>query len=109
MQHHSCDYCGHELLAQTDARYELRMEARMICEGVELSESDLDRQEQLDPVDAMEDYLLDSDASLTDTAETPLPLPAMGKVYDLCGGCYARILADPLGLDRAPRLLFSNN
>ncbi len=107
MQHHSCDTCGKELL-HADARYELRMEARLVCEGAELTDDDLENQEQLDPVDAMEDYL-DSDGALTDTTETPLPLPPMAKSFDLCGGCYRRILADPLGLDRAPRLLFSDN
>jgi len=108
MQHHSCDYCGKELFSHADARYTLRMEARMVCEVVELTDDDLDRQEHLDPVDAMEDYL-DADNALTDTAETPLPLPPMAKAFDLCGPCYRRILTDPLGLDRAPRLLFSDN
>jgi hypothetical protein len=107
MRHHSCDYCGKDLL-RGDARYELSMEVRMVCDGAELTDDDLDDQDQLDPVDAMEDYL-DSDSSLTDTAETPLPLPPMSKNFDLCGPCYRRILADPLGLDRAPRLLFSDN
>ena len=109
MQHHSCDYCGKELLPRADARYTLRMDARMVCDGFDLSDGDPDHRDALDPVDAMEDYLLDADAALAETTETPLPVPPMAKSYDLCGGCYRRIHADPLGLDRAPRLLFSDN
>ena len=107
MQYHSCDYCGKELLPHLDARYSLRMDARMVCEG-DLTESDLAGQEQ-DPVDAMEDWLAESDGALDETTETPLPIAPMGKTFDLCSPCYRRILNDPLGLDRAPRLLIGEN
>jgi len=108
MQHHSCDYCGKELFPHADARYTLRMEARMVCEGVELTERDLARQDQ-DPVDAMEDWLAESEVGLDETTEIALPLAPMLRAFDLCGGCYRRIQNDPLGLDRAPRLLTSDN
>ena len=108
MQHHSCDYCGKELFPHADARYSLRMEARMVCEGVELTEGDLARNDQ-DPVDAMEDWLAEPGTPFDETTETPLPLAPLLRSFDLCGGCYGRILNDPLGLDRAPRLLTSDN
>ena len=104
MQHYSCDYCGKELFPHADARYKLRMEVRMVCEGVELTDADLARNDQ-DPVDAMEDWLAESDVGFDETTEIPLPLAPMLRTYDLCVGCYRSILNDPLGLDRAPRLL----
>ena len=106
MQHITCDYCGKELAAH-DARYALRMEARLVCEAVELTDADLDEQEPLDPVDVMEDWLA-SDDTVDESAELSLPVAPMAKTYDLCGRCYGLLHADPLGLDRVSRLQFSD-
>ena len=109
MQHFSCDQCGRELFPPADARYSLKMEARLICEEVELTEADLDGQESLDPVDAMEDWLSTADDTLDDAAALPLAVAPLDRAYDLCGPCYRRFRADPLGKDRVRNLQFSDN
>ena len=45
-----------------------------------------------------------------ENSETPAPEPAEKKFrYDLCAGCEARFVADPLNRESAPTLDFSEN
>ncbi len=106
MQHFSCDFCGNELNPQTDARYALRMEARLICESRDDTELE---HEPLDPVDVMEDLLAEADETLDDSDPIPVPVAPLDNTYDLCAGCYRRIQADPLGLNRIRRFQFHDN
>ena len=109
MKHFSCDYCGKELQPQTDARYSLRMEARLVCESAPLDDDTLLEHEPLDPVDAMEDLLSETEDTFDETTPLHTPVAPLDRTYDLCAGCYGRIQADPLGLDRVRRFQFSDN
>jgi hypothetical protein len=108
MQRFYCDACNKELRAGADGRYVVRMEARRVDEAdAKLTAADLDGQDDPDHIDAMDELLAAAD---DDTELEPAPTAAPEPVeYDLCGGCYARFHADPLGLDRARKLFFSAN
>lgn len=101
----SCDYCGTELQSPHDARYELRMEAKLIGHPAANDDTALEH-EPLDPLDAMEDYLAESEETLDDSAELAQPVLPLDQTFDLCAACYARIQSDPLGLDGVRRLEF---
>ena len=109
MQHFSCDYCGKPLASPAEARYTLRMDARLVCDSSDESDDIADLPEPLDPVDAMEDLLSESDDTLDESTPLPSPVAPLDKTYDLCAYCYGRIQADPLGLDRVRRFQFSDN
>ena len=101
-----CDVCGKEVVAGTDTRYAVRLEARRVGEPAGLTAADLDGQDDPDHIDAMEQLLADADADL----DTPPPPPApKAREFDLCGGCYRRFHADPFGFERRRRLYTNSN
>lgn len=107
MRHYSCDLCGKTLAAGDDSRYLVRVEGHAVVdEDTTLDDSDADS------VDAMEEFLTEQvafEAIGEDADSAEIPLGSAKKEYDLCRGCYARLLNDPLGLEtrHAPR--FSRN
>ena len=103
----SCDYCAKEL-SPVDARYELRMEAKLVCHPADSDDTALEH-DPVDPLDAMEDLLSGTDDSFDDSNGLAPPFLPLDRTYDLCAVCYARIRADPLGLDRVRRFQFSDN
>jgi len=87
MMHYSCDFCGKDLLEGASSRFELKMEVVAVQDPAELTEDDLDA----DHLEEMGQLLNDDDADLE-------PAPRFKKFrYDLCRGCHAKFLADPLG------------
>lgn len=106
MQRFSCDACQRDLIPSQTVHYSLRMEARILSQP-SLDDTTLEI-EHLDPVDAMEDYLAESD-TCDDSGDDPLPVLPLNRTYDLCSGCYQRVQSDPLGLDRSRRFEFRNN
>lgn len=106
MQRCYCDLCGKELVAGSDNRYLVRMEARPVCEATELTSTDLDGQDDPDHIDAMDELL----AGMADDSESePIPAAPATCQFDLCSGCFRRFHADPLGLERGRKLHFSSN
>lgn len=103
MRHFSCDLCGKSLTSGEDTRYVVRIEAFPAPESPLLTESDLDR----DPVEEMADLLEELEQSDRDTS--PMTPVCRKMEFDLCPGCYARYLADPLGREPARKLDFSSN
>ena len=103
----SCDSCAKKL-APTDVRYELRMEAKLVTHPADTDDTALEH-EPIDPLDAMEDLLAAAEDTCDDSDGLAPPVLPLDCAYDLCPVCYARIQADPLGLDRVRRFQFSDN
>ncbi len=103
MRHFSCDLCGKDLTAATDARFVVRVEVAAAGGAPALAEADLDG----DPIEAMAD-LLDELELDPDATPPPIAIGPERLEFDLCPGCRQRYLTDPLG--RARRALrFSPN
>jgi hypothetical protein len=106
MQRCYCDLCGKELVAGADHRIVVRMDARLVAAPLELTDADLDGQDDPDHIEAMDVLLAEQDGEDTVLDPTPTPRP---QEFDLCGACYRRFQADPLGLERSRKLYFSPN
>lgn len=98
-----CDVCGNEVDG-SDARYVVRLEARRVEGRADLTDADLDGQDDADHIDAMDQLLADADATSTPPPAAPKP-----REFDLCGGCYRRFHADPFGFERRRRLYTNSN
>jgi hypothetical protein len=111
MQRFFCDSCGKELVSGSDCRYLVRMEAKKLGVPTGLTEDDLSGQDDPDHIDAMDELLATADESLHDTKLELEPVTAAPppSEFDLCGGCYTRFQADPLGLGRSRKMHFSAN
>ena len=108
MRHVSCDLCTKDLIAGTDARYTLHFDARLACDPTPWPSGDEadDPEPDTDHIDAMDELLADlpdPDGDTVDEADELLPpVGPLSVSYDLCGRCYRRFAADPLGR-AAPR------
>jgi len=102
-----CDGCGRELPTDSGAGYRLRWDVRERGADDSLTDGDLDDQDDADHIAAMEqllenDTVLEDEAAIGD-AEEPT------REFDLCTGCYARFVGNPLGLPRTRPWTFSGN
>ncbi|MCU0706207.1 MAG: hypothetical protein MUF18_19765 [Fimbriiglobus sp.] len=104
-----CDVCGKELHSGQDGRYTVRVEARRVCEPVELTAADLDGQDDPDHLDAMEQLLADAETEATLHHPPELPPAPKAREFDLCGGCYCRFHSDPFGFERRRSLYTRSN
>jgi len=115
MRHISCDLCTKDLIAGTDARYTVTLDTRLVTDPTPwpLDPNAEDPESDTDHIDAMDELLADlpdpDDDTVDEADELPSPLAPLSRSFDLCGRCYRRFAADPLG--RAPRrhLAFSPN
>lgn len=108
MRHFSCDLCGKSLPPGGDARYVVRVEGFAAVEPPVLTDADADA----DTVEEMDAFLeeLAENERLADEGERTDDAPANArKEYDLCPKCYAKLLADPLGLESRRKMQFSQN
>jgi len=106
MRHVSCDLCTKDLTGK-DVRYTVSVDARLVCDPVPWpaeAESDGDPESDTDHIDAMDEMLADgpADDTVDEADELPLPVAPLSQSFDLCGRCYRRFAADPLGR-AAPR------
>lgn len=99
-----CDMCDKEV-SGSEARYAVRLEARLVDAPTGLTDADLDGQDDPDHIDAMDQLLADAEAT---TPPPPPPAPK-AREFDLCGGCYRRFNADPFGFERRRRLYTNSN
>lgn len=107
MRHYSCDLCGKTLVPADEARYLVRIEGYAVAAADALPE-----ESEADSVDAMDELLTEQvafEAISEDGVRADAVPPSAKREYDLCRGCYARMLSDPLGTSarQAPR--FSRN
>jgi hypothetical protein len=100
MIHYTCDLCAKELT--DEPRYVVKMEAFADHDPAELSEDDLAE----DHMEAMSQMI----EEMEEKNEEPELTPTTKQFhYDLCGECYQRFLRDPLGRERAQKVVFSKN
>jgi hypothetical protein len=114
MRHVSCDLCTKDLIAGKDARYTVTVDARLVCDPVPWPTAaafDFDPDSDTDHIDAMDELLADlpDDDTVDEADEVPLPVAPLNKSFDLCGRCYRRFAAAPLGGAVRRDLSFSTN
>ena len=100
MVHYTCDLCAKELA--DEARYVVRMEAFAAHDPAELTEEDL----EVDHMEAVSQLIQE----MEETGAAPDLTPTTKKFrHDLCGACFQRFLADPLGREHTHKMQFSKN
>ena len=114
MRHVSCDLCTKDLIAGTDARYTVTVDARLACDPVPwppAAEFDGDPDSDTDHIEVMDELLADlpEDDTVDEEDELPPPVAPLSKSFDLCGRCYRRFASDPLGRRVSRKLSFSTN
>ncbi|CAN5477270.1 hypothetical protein BH11PLA2_BH11PLA2_17120 [soil metagenome] len=106
MQYFCCDLCGKHLSPGDEARYCVRIDGFAADEETVLEET------EADAVDAMDEYLMEQVAleAASEDGDSPEMLPVnTSREYDLCRGCYSKLLSDPLGRQRQQSPRFSRN
>ena len=97
----TCDSCGRDLPA-SENHHVVKIEVFAVREPAELTEADLDK----DHMEALGDMLQDMEV----TGHVPAVEPRSRQFrYDLCDGCRARFVRDPLGREVSPKFHFSKN
>ncbi len=100
MTHYSCDLCAKELTGEP--RYVVKIEAFADQDPAELTEGDFD-DDHMEVVSQMIQEMEENEVELELT-------PASKQFrYDLCGDCHRRFLRDPLGRERAHKVVYSPN
>ena len=107
MRHFSCDLCGKSLAVGYSPRYVVRVEGYAAPEPTdEPSDADVDA----DSVELMTELMERIESGeCDDPAADDAPPTTARREYDLCACCYAKMLADPLGLESRRKLQFSDN
>lgn len=101
MLHITCDHCGRSLEA-CETHFVVRVEIFAAPDPLTMTEADLD----IDHMEAVSQSLDElEEAGYPESAD----LGAHELRFDLCRGCRARYLRDPLGRDNAQKLHFSEN
>ena len=107
----SCDVCG-KTLHPTDPRFAWKVEGSPVSEVDEptVLEGDDDGEGDLDAVDSMDELLLEREGRDDADGDTAEMLPVcVRRTYDVCGGCYVRLVNDPLGIESRKARPFSRN
>jgi hypothetical protein len=89
MNHQTCDLCGHELLAKSEVRYEVRIEVKAAYDPLNFTEDDLDQNVRA------------AIAKLIQRLEGVSEEDAQNEVYrqfefDLCAVCQKKYVKEPL-------------
>jgi len=101
MVHFTCDLCGKDLTTNDERRFVVKIEVYPSFDPTELREDDLDD----DPMEAVS-QILKRDESLVAGVDDDKP---RGFRFDLCPGCYAKFVKDPLGREVLRTFDFSKN
>lgn len=121
MRLYSCDVCGKTLDPETDPCFAWKVEGGPVVTDEEPTVLEGDESESdSDSVDAM-DLLLaaredretvqdEDDEDVDGVGETVEMMPAsLRRSFDVCGGCYTKLIHDPLGLEARKARPFSRN
>lgn len=109
----SCDVCGKTLHPDHDQRFAWSIEGSPVRADEEPTVlEDEDDCLDLDSVDGVDELLLEREGQTEtdgdgDTAEM-LPV-CVRRTYDVCGGCYGKLVNDPLGRESRKARPFSRN
>lgn len=105
----SCDVCGKTLNPQTDPRFVWKVEGTPVPTDEEPTVLEDDDLEIDDSVDTVDELLIEREQR-EDDGDTVEMLPVcVRRAYDVCGGCYMKLVNDPLGLDAKKARPFSRN
>lgn len=103
MVHFTCDLCGKDMAASGDPRFVVKVE---VTPGLDspggVREADLDD----DAMEAVADLIRRDEHLSSDEVAALAP---RGFRFDLCPGCHAKFLRDPLGREVARSFDFSQN
>lgn len=108
MRHFSCDLCGKSLIPGADSRYVVRVEGFAAVEPTILTEDDLDTDSIEEMAELLEEMGVEEECREAVAAADEPPANSR-REYDLCPGCYQKLLSDPLGLESRRKLQFSKN
>ncbi len=118
MKLYSCDLCGKTLHSEHDSRFVWKIDGQPAARDDESTVLEGDDQDSdLDSVESVDELLLERETLETheendnSESETLEMLPVcVRRSYDVCGGCYMKLVNDPLGLEaRKSRRPFSRN
>jgi hypothetical protein len=105
MIHYSCDRCQRAINPEEEIRYVVRIEVQLamgddeeIC--VELGDEQLAQWEEL---------LDDLEVNAEEAHEAFDECSRSGKNFDLCSNCYREYIANPLAVEPATNIGFSDN
>ncbi len=84
-----CDACGATLLLESDVRYVVRIEGFAAYDPLELTRADLERDLEGEMRSALEELSRLGESEAQDQVHRAF-------AYDLCPGCFARYIKDPL-------------
>ena len=113
MRLYSCDACGKTLEADSQFVWKVdggpssEMEEPTVLEGDEF-EGDTDSVEEVDELLLERETLHDENDSHDGETLEMLPV-CVRRAFDVCGGCYMRLVKDPLGLEARKARPFSRN
>ncbi len=99
MLHYSCDFCGKHL---DDKRYVAKLNVFPAYDPEKISEEDLD----VDNLQAVANKINESSQGSPLIDDQNL---AKDFRFDLCSGCYLKLVKDPLGQERLHQFDFSEN
>ena len=102
MIHFTCDLCGRALKPNEDTRYVVKVEVYAAHDPMEITSDQLDEDRQ-EEIEQLLDEMSDMDADdLEDQVYKTFR-------YDLCTGCHAAYLKDPLGKSVRLKARFGHN
>jgi hypothetical protein len=111
MKHFSCDVCGKTLHPNGEARFVWTVHGTPALDDLDDENTTLDEADlEEDSIDSMDELLAEREEQHTTDGDTVEMLPVcLQRAYDLCSGCYARMVNDPLGQETRKAQPFSRN
>jgi hypothetical protein len=103
MRHFSCDLCGKTLAPGDGPRFLVRVEGFPVTEPADAADTDADS------IDSMDELLVEMEQSEGEPETVEMVPVSARREYDLCGGCYTKLLRDPLGLESRRTIPLSRN
>lgn len=109
MQLFSCDVCGKTLRPDLDPRFVWKVEGGPVAAEDEPTVLE-DDEADLDAVDGVDELLLEREERTESDGDTAEMLPVcVRRTFDVCGGCYSKLVNDPLGRESRKARPFSRN
>jgi hypothetical protein len=102
MLHYSCDFCGKHL---DDKRFVAKLSMFPTFDPEKITEEDLDT----DNLQAVANDINLHSEETNQSSNTEELNSSKDFRFDLCSGCYQKVLNDPLGQERLHRFDYSEN
>jgi len=102
MIHYTCDMCGKPLLVEEQVRYVVKIEVYAAYDTMDITDEDLEE----DHIEEMRELVEDMEDMTTEEVEEGVYKTLR---FDLCPGCKAIYLCDPLSQTQGRRISFGDN